>query len=262
VGAAFDYLSERPDVDAERLALVGHLLRRLLRAARSRRRPARPSRGDRGSHLRDSAADLAWLGSEATIAERLARGQAALEKYETTGEVEYVPAVDFSRTDVGMPGLLPWSWYQLWADRGLWENRYAVMSDAAVLSYDSISAAARLTTPLLMVHSDQCAVPDAVRRQFAVVPTADKRLVWEGENRHFNYYEDPTTIERAVWSMVDWFARHLRAGQSAVTAEPEWAAQREAATNTAWRSALIPTSGANSARTHARVTVSPPPSTQ
>ena len=34
------------------------------------------------------------------------------------------------------------------AARGLWENRYAVMSDAAVLSYESISAAARLTTPL------------------------------------------------------------------------------------------------------------------
>jgi uncharacterized protein len=99
----------------------------------------------------------------------------------------------------------------------LWENRDAVMSDAAVLSYDSISAAARLTTPLLMVHSDGCAVPDAVRRQFAVVPTADKRLVWEGQNRHFNYYEDPTTIERTVWSMVDWFARHLGPGQSAAT---------------------------------------------
>jgi hypothetical protein len=74
-------------------------------------------------------------------------------------------AFDFSRTDVGMPGEMVGSWYQLWADRGLWENRYAVMSDAAVLSYDSISAAARLTKPLLMVHSDQCAHPDAARRR-------------------------------------------------------------------------------------------------
>jgi hypothetical protein len=42
-------------------------------------------------------------------------------------------------------GRLPESWYQLWADRGLWENRYALLSDEAALSYDSISAAARLT---------------------------------------------------------------------------------------------------------------------
>jgi uncharacterized protein len=72
------------------------------------------------AHLRDRAADANWLvgatGNEAAVAERLARGQAALEKYETTGEVEYVPAVDFARTDVGMPGDLVWSWYQLWAD--------------------------------------------------------------------------------------------------------------------------------------------------
>jgi hypothetical protein len=51
-----------------------------------------------------------------------------------------------------LPGELPWSWY-------------AVMSDAAVPSYESISAAARVTKPLLMVHSDQCAIPDAARRR-------------------------------------------------------------------------------------------------
>jgi fermentation-respiration switch protein FrsA (DUF1100 family) len=217
LAAAFDFLSELPDVDPDRLALVGICFGGSYAIRAAADDPRVRALATAAAHLRDPAADLVWLGSEATIAERLARGREAREKYEATGEVEYVPAVDFSRTDVGMPGELPWSWYQLWADRGLWENRYAVMSDAAVLSYDSISAAARLTTPLLMVHSDGCAVPDAVRRQFAVVPTADKRLVWEGQNRHFNYYEDPTTIERTVWSMVDWFARHLGPGQSAAT---------------------------------------------
>lgn len=38
------------------------------------------------------------------------------------------------------------------------------MSDAAVPSHESISAAARVTKPLLMVHSDQSAIPDAARR--------------------------------------------------------------------------------------------------
>ena len=161
------------------------------------------------AHLRDRAADVAWLGSEAAVAERLARGRVALEKYEATGTVDYVPCVDFGRRDVGMPGEAVWGWYQLWADRGLWENRYAVMSDAAVLTYDSISAAARLTTPLLMVHSDQCAVPAAARRHFSVVPSADKQLLWEHQTRHFQYYDDPIVIERAVCSIVDWFARHL-----------------------------------------------------
>ncbi len=209
MGAALDYLSGLPEVDSERLTLLGICFggSYVLRAAADD--PRVQAVATAAAHLRDPAADVAWLGSEEVVAERLARGQAALAKYRATGEVDYVPAVDFSRPDVGMPGELPWSWYQLWADRGLWENRYAVMSDAAVLSYDSISAAARLTTPLLMVHSDQCAVPDAARRQFAVVPSADKQLLWEGQTRHFNYYEDPTTIDRAVTSIVDWFSRHL-----------------------------------------------------
>jgi fermentation-respiration switch protein FrsA (DUF1100 family) len=215
LGAAFDYLSERPDIDAERLALVGICFGAsyALRAAADD--PRVRAVATVAAHLRDPAADLAWLGSEATIAERLERGREALERYEATGEIEYVPAVDFSRTDVGMPGELPWSWYQLWADRGLWENRYAVMSDAAVLSYDSISAAARLTTPLLMVHSDQCAIPDAAHRHFAVVPTADKQLRWEGQTRHLQFYDDPAVIDRTVCSFVDWFAQHLGPGASA-----------------------------------------------
>ena len=68
--------------------------------------------------------------------------------------------------NVGMPGKFVWDWYHLWADRGLWDNRYAVMSDADLLDYRSISAARRLETPWLMVHSDQCFLPDAARRRF------------------------------------------------------------------------------------------------
>jgi uncharacterized protein len=211
--AVVDYLSDLADVDSERLALLGICFggSYALRAAADD--PRIRAVATAAAHLRDRAADVAWLGSEETVAQRLARGRGAVEKYEVTGEVDYVPCVDFSRSDVGMPGEMVWGWYQLWADRGLWENRYAVMSDAAVLSYDSISAAARLTTPLLMVHSDQCAVPAATRRQFAVVPSADKQLVWEDGTRHFQYYEDPVVIERAVCSIVDWFSRHLGPGR-------------------------------------------------
>jgi hypothetical protein len=58
-------------------------------------------------------------------------------------------------------------------------------------------------------HSDQCAVPSAARRHIAVAPTPDKHLVWEGQTRHLQYYDDPEVIDRTVWSIVDWFSRHL-----------------------------------------------------
>jgi uncharacterized protein len=213
--AALSYLSHLPEVDRDRLAVIGICMggSHALRVAADE--PLVRAVATVTGHYRDRAADAAWLGSEAQVAQRLARGRAALEKYEATGAAEYVAAVDHDSPDVGMPGQLPWSWYQLWADRGLWENSYAVMSDAAVLSYDSISAAARLTAPLVMIHSDQCALPDAARRHFAVVPAADKRLVWQGQNRHLQYYDDPGVIDAAVWVIVDWFSIHLGPGKPA-----------------------------------------------
>jgi uncharacterized protein len=211
--AAVAFLSGLPTVDSDRLALIGICMGGGHALAAAADEPRVRAVATVAGHYRDPAADAQWLGGETAVAERLARGQAALEQYQATGEVDYVPAVDFSRTDVGMPGELVWSWYQLWADRGLWENRYAVMSDAAMFSFDSISAAARLTAPLLMVHSGQCAIPDAARRHFAVVPCADKQLLWDGQTRHLQYYDDPTVIDRTVWSIVDWFAQHLGPGQ-------------------------------------------------
>jgi uncharacterized protein len=209
LGAALRYLASEPSVDSERLAVLGICMgaSHVLPVAASD--PLVRAAATVTGHYRDPSADAQWLGSNAAVAERLGRGLAALEKYETTGEVDYVPAVDFSRADAGMPGELVWSWYTLWADRGSWENLYAVMSDAALFSFDSLSAAARLTKPLLMVHSEQCAIPAAARRHFAVVPAPEKRLLWDGDTRHLQYYDDPAVIDRTVWEIVDWYARHL-----------------------------------------------------
>jgi hypothetical protein len=87
------------------------------------------------------------------------------------------------------------------------ENRYAVMSDAELLEFNSLSAAARLTKPALMIHSDLCALPDAAQRHFAVMPTPKKHLVWDGQTRHLQYYDDPQVIDRTVWGIVDWLLR-------------------------------------------------------
>lgn len=207
--AALRHLAGRPDVDGDRLAVLGICMGagHVLPVAADD--PLVRAVATVAGHYRDRASDVTWLGSDAAVAERLARGREAAAKYEATGEATYVPAVDVERGDVGMPGELVWSWYQLWADRGLWENRYAVMSDAALFSFDSISAAARLTKPFLMVHSDLSAVPDTARRHFAVVPTGDKRLLWQGETRHLQFYDDPAVIDETAWEIVDWFARHM-----------------------------------------------------
>lgn len=207
--AAVDFLTTLPEVDAGRIAALGICQgsSEMIRAAADDER-IRVLATVAGQY-RDREGDVEWL-KEVELAKRLARGEQAKAKYEATGEVEYVPAVDPERTDVGMPGKFVWDWYHEWAERGVWENRYAVMSDADLLNYESRTAAERLRKPYLMIHSDECFLPAVARRHFEFVPANDKKLLWENPNQHFQYYDDPAVIDRAVENIDGWFEQHLR----------------------------------------------------
>lgn len=154
-------------------------------------------------HYRDREGDLAWL-TEAGYAARLAQGDAAQAKFEATGEVDYVKAVDPVDMNVGMPGRFVYDWYGPWAARGEWENRYAVKSDAELLRFETITAAARISKPYLMIHSNQSFLPDAARRHFDAMPSTNKKLLWEGDTPRLSYYDQPEVLDRTVGSIVAW----------------------------------------------------------
>lgn len=85
-------------------------------------------------HCCDHAGDIEWLKEEGCAA-RKAQGGAARAKFEAAGEVDYIKGVDQTGMRVGMPSEFVRGWYQPWADRGIWENRYTVMSYADPLAY-------------------------------------------------------------------------------------------------------------------------------
>lgn len=207
--AAVAFLATRPEVDPDRLGVVGICFGGNAAVHAAADDPLIRALATVTPHFRNAHADELWLGSRQAVADRLARGQEALAKFEATGEVVYVPAVDSTRSDVGMPGLLPWSWYQPQADRGIWDNRHAVMSDATLMTYESLSAAARLTKPVLMIHGENCALPDQAERHFAVIPSGDK-LHLRPNTPHLDFYDVPSAIDPAVTDITGWFARHLR----------------------------------------------------
>lgn len=155
---------------------------------------------------RDHEGDIAWLTEEGYAA-RLAMGEAAKAKYLATGEIDYIPGVDETDMNVGMPGKFVWDWYHVWAEQGLWDNRYAVMSDADLLPYESISAARTLTKPYLMIHSDNSFLPDAAKRHFDAMPSTAKTLLWEGETPHLSYYDQPEILDRSVASISSWVSQ-------------------------------------------------------
>lgn len=156
-------------------------------------------------HYRDREADIQWMGSEEALDARIAAGQEARQKFESTGEVINVPAVDETRMDVGMPGKFVYDWYIKWAEKGIWTNNYPKMSDAYLLSYESLSAAKKLDKPYLMIHSDNSFLPEAAKRQFESVSVEKKKLSWEDETGHFQYYEDPEILDSTADQAVAWY---------------------------------------------------------
>lgn len=203
--SAAAFLRSQPGVNSERLIGLGICQgsSEMLRAV------AEDDMIDAGVTLagqyRDHEGDIAWLTEEGYAA-RLAKGQAAKAKYEATGEIDYVAGVDEFDMDVGMPGKFVWDWYHVWADKGLWDNRYAVMSDADLLPYESISAARALTKPYLLIHSDNSFLPDAARRHFEAMPSTRKTLLWDGDTPHLSYYDQPDVLDRTVASIDQWVA--------------------------------------------------------
>ncbi|MEM6428655.1 MAG: alpha/beta hydrolase [Deinococcota bacterium] len=208
VKASLDYLSQREGIDATQLIgmAVCQGSSEMVRAAANDTRIKVVSTV--AGHYRDYIGDLEWLGEESRES-RLAKGWEAKTKYLQHGEIDYVPAVDPERTDVGMPGEFVWNWYSAWAQKGIWENRYAVMSDADLLTYESLSAMTQLDKPYLMIHSDNSFLPNTAKRHFDTVKSTEKQLLWEGETAHFQYYDDPNVLDATVVEMVEFFRTHL-----------------------------------------------------
>ena len=203
--AAVAFLKSLPDVDETQVSILAICQGSSVALRAAAEAEAVHALATVAGHYRDSEGDIEWL-TEAGYQARKTQGEAAKAKYEATGEVVYVKGVDQTDMNVGMPGEFVWSWYQPWADRGLWENRYAVMSDADLLAYNSIEAAKTLTTPWLMIHGDNCFVPSAARRHMAAVPkTTRTKTIWNA-TPHLAYYDQPDAIDRATQEIAAWFA--------------------------------------------------------
>ncbi|BDG72240.1 alpha/beta hydrolase [Roseomonas fluvialis] len=203
---SLQYLATRHDIDAERMFVLGICQGSSEALKAAAEAPAVKGLATIAGHYRDREGDIDWLTEDGLTA-RKAAGVAAKQRHEATGDVQYVAGVDEHDMNVGMPGKFVWDWYHPWAERGLWENRYAVMSDADLLDYESITSARAMSKPWLMIHGQYCFLPTAAKRHFDAVPTTTRKyIVWD-ETPHLDYYDKPEIIDRAARRVADWFAQ-------------------------------------------------------
>ena len=88
-----------------------------------------------------------------------------------------------------------------------WKNEMSVMTWLYWLTFDGLSAAASVTTPTLLVHSDGCVLPANVRHVHESLK-GQKFLVW-GDGTQIDYYDQPAYVQKAVAAAHEHFQRTL-----------------------------------------------------
>jgi uncharacterized protein len=167
-----------------------------------------------GAPINSFASVAGWYHDTPTVApfyggmdgvnERIIRADDALDEYLRTGDVRMVPAYENGNDRAGMFFELE---YYGKAERGAvpeWRNQMAEISWLYWLTFDGLSAAARVSVPSLFVHSDDCVLPDNAKAVSDRV-TGPRELVW-AEGTQTDFYDQPAQVELAV----DAADRHFR----------------------------------------------------
>lgn len=211
VSASIDFLQNLPSVDRNNIFAVGICQGASVMleatAAEWRIKALATVAGNYVNKLNYVNGILDGAGGESMWQMRLSRGTRAKRTYEITGKVEerdYYPIVDPERKDVALPQYNIWLWYHGWYPGSNWENRYAVMSDLELMTWDAGLAAGNLTTPWLQIHSDNSDGPETAR-QFYKMALGLKNQAWMGETGHTQFYSDPYIIDQACEKIYWWF---------------------------------------------------------
>jgi fermentation-respiration switch protein FrsA (DUF1100 family) len=155
----------------------------------------------------DTASVAPFYGGAGGVDLRIGRAREAFDAFLRTGEVRTVPAYEDGNDRAGMFFALD---YYAKPERGaipLWRNEMAELSWMYWLTFDGLSAAARVSAPTLFVHGDDCVLPDNVRlvRDRLAGPS---ELVW-AEGTQIDFYDQPGQVSLAVEAADRHFRRTL-----------------------------------------------------
>ncbi|MFG2006538.1 alpha/beta hydrolase [Spirillospora sp. NPDC048911] len=204
---AVTFLAAHDAVDGERLGALGVCAAAMYMSANAVDDPRIKSVSLVAPWLHDPEICRGAYGGAEGVAERIEAAEAARAKYEASGEVEYVPVVSGTDPRAAMPMEVD---FYLNPDRGgipEWPNRFAVMAWPGWLRFDSISLAPRLSQPVLLVHSEDAAIPDGARR-FHDGLAGPKNFVWTTGSQ-FDFYDQEPNVTTAAEAAAAHFTSTL-----------------------------------------------------
>lgn len=155
----------------------------------------------------DLASLAPFYGGQAGVEQRLERAREALDKYARNRQLVLAPAYADGDERAGMHFRLD---YYARPDRGAvpaWRNEMAEMTWFYWFTFNGLTAAERVTTPALFVHSDGCVFPDNVKQVYARVQ-GPKEIVWTS-GAQIDFYDQPEQVDHALAAIRWWFDRTL-----------------------------------------------------
>lgn len=205
--AAANYLTRRPEVDANRIGGLG------ICASAGYMADAAVQSDD----IKAIALVAPWLhdreivnqvyGGEESVQSLIDTSRKAQAKYEQTGELSLIPAA--SMTDAN--ALMYQAPYYTEEDRGMipeYVNEFNLASWEGWLNYDAIAIADDLIKPVLIVHSEAAAIPQGAK-EFYQRLSGQKNQLWLENISQFDFYDSPEAVTTASDAVVAHFNQAL-----------------------------------------------------
>ena len=205
-------LAAQPAIDADRLGCVGVCLGGGYALRHSAFDPRIRAAAFVAAAFNDPRAMRQSMGDDG-YREQMRAFAVVEQRQFSTGEIEYIPAVDRDGGPAAMPGREPWDYYG--TERSTapgWTNRVTRMSVRELLTFDAAIGADFLAgTPALFVHGrrDEFCSPGAADVIYQRAQTTDKEFLWLDTTNHIDLYDNPTYVDPAAARLSDWLAERL-----------------------------------------------------
>lgn len=130
-------------------------------------------------------------------------GTRAEKKYQTEGQLTYVPVVDVVSEDVVSPGIRMFTHFMSFGLKGDWVYKMATLSYRKTLLFDSLGAAPSIKVPTLVVHSSKAISPETVRHFYKDL-RASKKEIWLDDCDQVDFFETAKCIRPTLDATIEY----------------------------------------------------------
>lgn len=202
--AAGEFLATRPEVDGVNglgiCASAGYM------ATAAEQSPTFQTIALVAPWLHNAAIVEEVYGGADGVAGLIESGRSAAATEAETGAPQLIPATGPEGSDSLMPGV------PYYTEEGLgmipeWENTFNLASWEGWLTFDGVRAAPGISQPLMIVHSEDAAIPAGAHQFFADLQS-DKEELWLDGVTQFDFYHREDAVTTASDAVAAFFANH------------------------------------------------------